>query len=285
VYPGEDILIVAPTTVGLRGFPTISGTFDIKLVVVHLADRALKYPSYLRGCGDGYAVALMKLRVKGGFALHLGLPVLILSALSGCSLSSGRPPASIEIEKVDTVPTGCQVRISILDESDTAWDGASAYVNFHNDTDVVIGDYQTVTRAHTAPNSPILVGYVIPATDCEDITKATLRYFGYFPEGNRGEIQVATQCRSRFRTSSTERDRVAVPKDCHEALVGEVLTKRLFRLTTGEGNRLRSRQRESSIDHLLRTETEILRCPKERTNLPNMRSVFGSSAENTEIED
>ncbi len=134
----------------------------------------------------------MKLRAKAILALRLGLPVLILSAFFGCSLSSGRPPASIEIEKVDTVPTGCQVRISILDESDTAWDGASVYLNFHNDTDVVIGDYQTVTRAHTAPNSPILVGYVIPATDCEDITKATLRYFGYFPEGNRGEIQVAT---------------------------------------------------------------------------------------------
>jgi hypothetical protein len=137
-------------------------------------------------------VAPMKLRVKGGFALRLGLLVLILSALSGCSLSSGRPPASIEIEKVDTVPTGCQVRISILNESDTAWDGASVYVNFHNDTDVVIGDYQAVTRAHTAANSPILVGYVIGATLCEDVTKATLDYFGYFPEGNRGEIQVAT---------------------------------------------------------------------------------------------
>lgn len=137
-------------------------------------------------------MTLMKLRVKGGFALCVGLAALMLSALSGCSLLSGRPPASIEIEKVDTVPSGCQLRISILNESDTAWDGASVYVNFHNDLDVVIGDYQTVPRAHTAPNSPILAGYVIPATDCEDITKATLRYFGYFPEGNRGEIQVAT---------------------------------------------------------------------------------------------
>jgi len=133
----------------------------------------------------------MKLGVIGRFALRAGIPVLLLSALSGCSLS-GRPPASIEIEKVDTVPTGCQVRISILNQSDTAWDGASVYVNFHNDTDVVIGDYQTVTRAHTAPESPILVGYVIRATDCEDITKASLHYFGYFPAGNRGEIQVAT---------------------------------------------------------------------------------------------
>jgi hypothetical protein len=139
-------------------------------------------------------VVLMKLRVKGvrgEFALRVG-QVLMLSALSACSLSSGRPPASIEIEKVDTVPTGCQVRISILNESDTAWDTASVYVNFHNDANVVIGDYKTLTRTHTAPNSPILVGYVIPATECEDITKATLRYFGYFPEGNRGEIQVAT---------------------------------------------------------------------------------------------
>jgi hypothetical protein len=135
----------------------------------------------------------MKLRVKSGFALRVGLPILMLSALSGCSLSSTRPPASIEVEKVDTVPAGCQVRISILNESDTAWDSASLYVNFHNDTGVVIGDYQTLTRAHTAPNSPILVGYVIPETDCEDITKATVRYFGYFPEGNRGEIQVATE--------------------------------------------------------------------------------------------
>jgi hypothetical protein len=134
----------------------------------------------------------MKLGIKGGLALRVGLPVLLLTVLSGCSLSSRRPPASIEIEKVDTVPTGCQVRISILNESDTAWDGASVSVNFHNDTDVVIGDYQAVTRAHTAPNSPILVGYVIGATLCEDITKATLGYFGYFPEGNRGEIQVAT---------------------------------------------------------------------------------------------
>jgi hypothetical protein len=134
----------------------------------------------------------MKFRVKGGFALRVSLPVLLLGALSGCSLSSGRPPASIEIEKVDTVPAGCKVRISILNESDTTWDGASVSVKFHNDTDVVIGNYQAVTRAHAAPNSPILAGYVIGATLCEDITKATLGYFGYFPEGNRGEIQVAT---------------------------------------------------------------------------------------------
>ena len=64
---------------------------------------------YLRACGDCYAVTLMKLRVKGGFALCVGLPALMLSALSGCSLS-GRPPASIEIEKVDTVPSGCQLQ-------------------------------------------------------------------------------------------------------------------------------------------------------------------------------
>jgi hypothetical protein len=132
----------------------------------------------------------MKLGGKGGFALRLG--VLLLSALSACSLWSVRSPASIDIEKVDTVPTGCQVKISILNQSDTAWDGASVSVNFHNDTGVVIGDYQALTRAHTAPNNPILVGYVIRATDCEDITNATLSYFGYFPAGNRGEIQLAT---------------------------------------------------------------------------------------------
>ena len=133
----------------------------------------------------------MKLRVKGGFALCVGLTALMLSALSGCSLFPGGRPRRLKSRRSTRFRADASCRISILNESDTAWDGASVYVNFHNDSDVVIGDYQTVPRAHTAPNSPILAGYVIPATDCEDITKATLRYFGYFPEGNRGEIQVA----------------------------------------------------------------------------------------------
>lgn len=123
------------------------------------------------------------------------LSVLCLLSIFCCACAAQQPsvpPASITVEKIVTTSSGCQVKISIFNNTQDAWRVTHFDIAFRDKSLVVIGEYRNNPSIYTEPGRGILVNGIVRGISCEDIAAASLIDFNYLTKYQLVQVETSS---------------------------------------------------------------------------------------------
>lgn len=102
------------------------------------------------------------------------------------------PTVSLVVEKIATTSSGCQVKVSVFNNTDIAWHVVHFGMAFRDSSSNVIGEYRDTPAIYTEPGRGILDNGTVQGIGCEAIASVSLIEFNYLTEYRLVSIEASS---------------------------------------------------------------------------------------------